>query len=239
MAFMLRSYSGPSRNFNQEEAEKERKITERSTFTPLLVNPVAYPRFHGEPPLITRACTRVQRARVRCARPACVQVSFNGRSASNGSGARRSSEWGPQTSGRAGGSLTLRFYFLRSFPPAPRLFSWILAILSYDGRARLPRTYTYSRRRQTAKIASSPRRPSSRSWHPFTKFVLLLFSFRGRRSGGSFDDRRDRFLTFCLTRRSTNVYGFLSPLRQICNLYADVELILCVPRIATSVVLYK
>lgn len=157
----------------------------------------------GEPSLITR--TRAFRAARVC------EVSFGGRSVSNGSGERvRVGPVGPRR-WKFNSSVLLSKIFS---PPRPRHAS----LPGYSRHCRtttavhVPRTYTYSREEQTAKIASPFPRPAPRSQHPFTKFVLLLFSFRGRRSGRPRSTiGEDGLPTFCprhaAIREST--YGIL------------------------------
>jgi len=151
-----------------------------------------------------RACTRAFRAGPR------VQVSFNERSVSNGSGARRSSEWGLQTSGRAGGSLTLRFYFLRSFPPAPRATPLFLD--TRDTVVRRPctsRERTPTLERADYKNRFSLPRPTPRFPVSFHEIRSAPF-FLSRQMKRTVDDRRDGFLTFCLRRRDLQIRSVLS-----------------------------
>lgn len=135
----------------------------------------------SSPSLITR--TRVRRARSRTG-DARVRVSFDGRSVSNGSGARRS---GARTD--VGGSLTLRFYFLRSLlPPRPRHAS----LPGYSRCCRtttavhVPRAYTYSRegRLQKSRLPSPPGILSRNSLCSFFPFAAKTKRPAGRREMG-------------------------------------------------------
>lgn len=156
-----------------------------------------------------------------------MQVSFNGCSVSNGSGARRFVRVGFTD---AGGSLTLRFYFLRSFPFS-RARATPLFLDTRDTVVRRPRTSrerTPTLARTDGKNCFSPHRPSPRSPASFHEIRSAPFflSRQTKRTLGR-RDRRDGLPSFCPPCRGfTNLREFFSALRHICSLCADVELIL-------------
>lgn len=195
----------------------------RSTFTPFFASPIEFPRLAGsEPSLITRARVRRARSRtgvhacVRFARAACASLFQRAQHEQRERSAPLVTEWGLQTSGRA---APRRWKFNSSvllskiFPPRARATPLFLDTRDTVVRraVHVPRTYTYSREGRLQKFASPFPARSLVSRYPFTKFVLLLFSFRGRRSGRSADDRPRVSDFLPTTSRFKNLNDFLLP----------------------------